>query len=100
MTERLSDELPKRLRFLVALNEPQHGGPYQGFAAARCVEAMTHAADELDASRKLVADLLAFHRPVTETHRGAYGEPYDVTRCRACNEIVPCPTVRLIEAAT
>jgi hypothetical protein len=44
----MSTNLPQRLRNLVALNEPEHGGPYQGTAAFACVEAMKEAAEALD----------------------------------------------------
>ena len=50
-------------------------------------------AREVQASRKLVADLLALHRqhaPVAH-----FGFPY----CRACQHPYPCPTVQLIEAS-
>ena len=40
-------DLVERLRHLVRLNEPQHGGPYAGHAAAACIKAMTESADEL-----------------------------------------------------
>jgi hypothetical protein len=32
---------------LVSLNEPENGGPYQGYAADACVKAMAEAADAL-----------------------------------------------------
>jgi hypothetical protein len=40
-------ELEARLRHLISLNEPRHGGPYQGVTAQACVEAMREAADAL-----------------------------------------------------
>lgn len=42
-----NEELVQRLRWLVSLNEPKRGGPYQGLAAAECVKAMRAAADAL-----------------------------------------------------
>lgn len=44
------DELVRRLRHLVSLNAPEKGGPYQGFAAAECMKAMTEAAAALEAA--------------------------------------------------
>jgi hypothetical protein len=46
-----STDLTKRLRFLVSLNDPAHGGPYGGTAATQCMEAMTAAANEIDRLR-------------------------------------------------
>lgn len=41
-------DLTDRLLHLVALNEPENGGPYQGIAAQACMQAMREAADALD----------------------------------------------------
>jgi hypothetical protein len=41
-------DLVRRLRFLVSLNDPDHGGPYGGSAADQCMRAMSDAADALD----------------------------------------------------
>ena len=46
-----------RLRFLVSLDNPEHGGPYGGTAARECMEAMTEAADEIVLLRSKVEDL-------------------------------------------
>lgn len=54
------NELIRRLRFLVSLNNPDRGGPYGGTAAAQCMEAMTQAADMLEQQAN-VFDLLAQH---------------------------------------
>ena len=40
-------ELVRKLNHLVSLNEPKNGGPFQGFAAQACVEAMREAASRL-----------------------------------------------------
>jgi hypothetical protein len=45
------DKLVRELDHLVRLNEPEHGGPYQGAAATACVEAMKNAANVLRALR-------------------------------------------------
>lgn len=50
-------DLVERLRHLVRLNEPQHGGPYAGHAAAACIKAMTESADELARLRSEVERL-------------------------------------------
>jgi hypothetical protein len=42
---------------------------------------------------KLLDDLLSFHCP-DSSHEDDGRRP----RCRACNEVCPCPTVRMIEA--
>jgi hypothetical protein len=55
MTER-SDDIVRRLRFLVSLDEPRHGGPYGGTAAAQCMEAMRDAADEIERLRSVQND--------------------------------------------
>lgn len=44
--------IEERLRHLVALNNPEHGGPYQGTAAAMCMEAMAEAADVIEQLRR------------------------------------------------
>lgn len=41
-------ECAARLRRLVSLNEPRNGGPYQGFAAEMCMDAMREAASILE----------------------------------------------------
>ena len=48
---------------------------------------------EVQASRKLVADLLALHHQHAPVAHFIY--PY----CRACQHPYPCPTVQLIEAS-
>jgi len=47
--------LVERLRFLVSLNEPQNGGPYQGYAAQKFIETANEAATALQSQ----ADALA-----------------------------------------
>jgi len=42
-------ELVERLEHLVSLNDPDKGGPYGGYAAQNCVEAMSKAASALSA---------------------------------------------------
>jgi hypothetical protein len=44
MTTSAGMELAKRLQFLVSLNDPKNGGPYGGYAAQQCIEAMREAA--------------------------------------------------------
>jgi len=46
------DRLMVELRHLVSLNKPQNGGPYRGYAAERCVMAMTQSADAIDRLRE------------------------------------------------
>ena len=41
------NELIDRLHHLVSLDEPDKGGPYGGYAASKCIEAMREAADLL-----------------------------------------------------
>ena len=41
----MSGDIVERLEYLVSLNTPK--SPYQGYAAAQCVEAMASAADEI-----------------------------------------------------
>ena len=80
MTERLSDER-------VAVTRAYY------HTAERDADEVVAICDEVQASRKLVADLLALHRqhaPVAH-----FGFPY----CRACQHPYPCPTVQLIEAS-
>ena len=52
-------------------------------------------AREVQAHRKLVADLLALHAPIEPPT-----PPFTMTWCKApgCEAPWPCPTVRLIEA--
>lgn len=50
-------------------------------------------AREVQASRKLAADLLALHHQHAPVAHFSY--PY----CRACQHPYPCPTVQLIEAS-
>ena len=42
------EELVRQLRHLVSLNEPHMGGPYTGYAAQACVEAMGMAAERIE----------------------------------------------------
>lgn len=42
-------DLIERLQMLISLNEPRHGGPYQGAAAEACVQAMRDAKSALAA---------------------------------------------------
>jgi len=51
----MSEDLEKRLRHLVSLNEPEKGGPYGGLAAELCMRAMREAADALAALRDKLA---------------------------------------------
>lgn len=44
----MTDELVRRMRHLVSLNDPRHGGPYGGSAAQDFVETMTKAADRIE----------------------------------------------------
>lgn len=64
MTETL--ELTKKLRFLVSLNKPENGGPYQGYAAADCVETMEKAADHIRALEARVEVLEHALRPFAD----------------------------------
>jgi hypothetical protein len=52
----MSEDLVRKMRFLVSLNEPSHGGPYAGSAATTFVETMTQAADEIERLRADLAD--------------------------------------------
>ena len=44
-------DIVERLRFLVSLNHESNGGPYAGYAAAMCMEAMRDAASTIEAMR-------------------------------------------------
>jgi len=48
--------LVERLRHLVALNEPQNGGPYQGYAAQQFIEAASEAATALQSQADALAE--------------------------------------------
>lgn len=74
-----------------------HRKPAKYAAGCRCTacgeakSAANRARNEL-VRAGLVADLLAFHCP-DSSHEDDGRRP----RCRACNEVSPCPTVRMIE---
>ncbi len=72
--------LTERLRFLVSLNEPEHGGPYQGSAAQACVEAMAQAADEIE---RLTQRLDAIHLAYIEAANPGI-DMEQVKRTRIC----------------
>lgn len=54
-TDGEADELLARIQYLVALDEPENGGPYGGLAAAECMKAMREAAVLIEALRSSVA---------------------------------------------
>jgi len=58
--------LVERLRFLVSLNEPQKGGPYQGHAAQKFIEAADEAATALQSQADALAEA---RREISEASR-------------------------------
>lgn len=62
-------ECAARLRHLLRLNEPRHGGPYAGHAAEACMRAMEEAASILeyeDKNKRSAADVVEALRMVRD----------------------------------
>lgn len=96
MTERLSDE--PSTGYLISVLRGWGGNRGSDGQLPRfheqVADRMAGLSIEVQASRKLVADLLALHHQHAPIAHFSY--PY----CRACQHPYPCSTVRLIEAAT
>jgi hypothetical protein len=77
-------ELVKRLRHLVSLDESSNGGPYGGYAAQQCMEAMRDAAARIEALEQALRDALPILEESYRWHRDAQSHAAIIMRaCRA-----------------